>query len=66
MGTTMKKADWQPKTFTPTVDTLKWFETLKVTGSPVDFDEFINDIVETHFTHCHGLTFRIVKTEPKK
>ena len=64
IGTTMKRADWVPKTFTPTVDTLKWFETLKVTGSPVGFDEFINDIVETHFTQCHGLKFRIVMTQP--
>lgn len=66
MSTTMKRADWAPKTFIPTVDTLKWFETLKLTGSPVGFDEFINDIVETHFTQCHGLKFRIVMTEPQR
>jgi hypothetical protein len=66
IGATMKRADWVPKTFTPSVDTLKWFQTLKENGSSVGFDEFINDIVETHFSKCHHLDYRLVITEPIK
>lgn len=44
-----------PKTFVPTIKVLRYFEILKETGYTGDFNEFVNEIVETHWEKCHGL-----------
>lgn len=66
LGATMKKADWVPKSFTPTIDTLKWFESLKEVGSPVSFDEFVNDIIYVHFKICHRAKIGIIMEQPQR
>ena len=44
-----------PKNFVPTIKVLRYFEILKETGYTGDFNEFVNEIVETHWEKCHGL-----------
>jgi len=50
-----------PKSFIPRLLTLQWFEELKKHGYPGDMNEFVNDIVETHFSKCHGLFVQVIE-----
>lgn len=55
------KATVIPKAFLPRRHTLDWFEELKLRGYPGDMNDFINDIIETHFSQCHNLFIKVVE-----
>lgn len=55
LQTRVKKPTVIPKHVYPSLTTLKWFEILKQNGYEGDFNDFMNEIIETHFSKCHGL-----------
>lgn len=59
----VRRAPVFPKDFKPSLNVLRYFEILKDRAYPGDFNDFINEIIETHFCKCHGIVLPIVYEE---
>lgn len=49
-----------PKSYVPTIKVMRYFEILKERGYNGDFNQFVNEVVETHFEKCHGIYMPLV------
>ena len=64
LGIPIKKDKSIPKSYIPNIITIRYYEILVDKGFDGDFNDFINEVIETHFMKCHGITLPILYKEP--